>query len=189
MRIREFTASDIESVRKFADRTVGLGYYTTEELIENQKQSVASSGEICSFILEDDHGHICGLRLAYPPGNWQHGKGSQLRADLWPTPLNRTAYFQSLFVSPELRGGGWGPQLSKRSLQVLKQLGAEGVVAHSWKESPQNSSMRYLEKMGFIAVAEHPDYWVNVDYICPRDGKPCHCTAVEMHLDLRESRQ
>lgn len=186
MLIREFNASDIEKVREFTDKTVGLGYYTAHELTENQKKAVAADGRICSFILEDENGSIRGLRLAYPPGNWQHGKGSRLRSDLWPTSLNRTAYFQSLFVAPELQGGGWGPKLSTRALDVLKQLGTEGVVAHSWKESPNNSSMRYLEKMGFKAIAEHPDYWVEVDYVCPRDGNPCHCTAIEMHLDLRE---
>lgn len=186
MRIRPFLPSDIEAVREFTDETVGCGYYSSAELTENQKKSVSADGRICSFVLEDDEGRIRALRLAFPPGNWEHGKGRRLRADLWPTSLERTAYFQSLFVSPELRGAGWGPKLSATALTVLRALGAEGVVAHSWKESPNNSSMRYLRQLGFREITEHPDYWVDVDYICPRDGRPCHCTAVEMHLDLRK---
>ena len=54
--------------------------------------------------------------------------------------------------------------------------------------SPNNSSYRYLRKIGFKEIITHPDYWVDVDYICTRDGNPCHCTAIEMHLDLRENR-
>ena len=185
MFIKEFLPDDIENVKKFTDVTVGKGYYTIEELIENQKKSVALSGEISSFVLVDEKNtEIFGLRLAYPPNNWNHGKGGQLRPDLWSTPLNKTAYFQSLFVSPKLQGQGWGPKLSQASINVFKKLGASGIVAHCWKESPNNSSLRYLQKMGFTPIIEHPNYWVNVNYICTRDGYPCHCTAIEMHRSL-----
>ncbi len=185
MLIREFLHSDIEGVKKFTDYAVGRGYYSVEELVENQKKSVAASGQICSFILVDENtNEVLGLRLAFPPGNWDHGKGGQLRPDLWPTSLNETAYFQSLFVSPQLQGQGWGPKLAERSLEVFKKLGAKAVVAHCWKESPNNSSLRYLKNMGFKEIIEHKDYWVNVNYICTRDGYPCHCTAIEMFLKL-----
>lgn len=185
MLIREFLPSDIPLVKAFTDQCVGQGYYTEDELRENQKKSISSNGKICSFVLEDN-GKIKGLRLAYPAGNWQHGKGHELRTDLWPTSLDKTAYFQSLFVAPDLQGQGWGPKLSAHSLAALKQLGTEGIITHSWKESPNNSSYRYLNKLGFQIIAEHPDYWINVDYTCPRDGRPCRCTAIEMHLDLRK---
>jgi len=188
MRIRPFEEFDVNTVKDFTDRTVGQGYYSLEELKEKQKQSISANGNICSFVLEDEKGRILGLRLAYPAGNWDHGKGSKLRPDLWPTELGKTGYFQSLFVSPELQGQGWGPKLSQQSLKVLTTLGNEGIVTHCWKESPNNSSYRYLRKIGFKEIITHPDYWVDVDYICTRDGNPCHCTAIEMHLDLRENR-
>ena len=61
----------------------------------------------------------------------------------------------------------------------------QAVVAHSWKESPNNSSMKYLEKLGFLPVGEHPLFWSEVDYDCTRCGKPpCQCTATEMILYL-----
>jgi ribosomal protein S18 acetylase RimI-like enzyme len=187
MQIKEFSIQDIEAVKKFTDQTVGDGYYTLDELIENQKKSVLPDGRICSFVLTDETGMVMGLRLSFPPGQWQHGKGQGLKPNLWPTALHKTSYFQSLFISPQVQGQGWGPRLSQRSLEIFRQIGAEGVVAHSWKESPHNSSMKYLESVGFKTIFEHPNYWIDVDYICPRDGKPCRCTAVEMHLDLREA--
>lgn len=185
MQIKPFLPTHIQAVKKFTDIEVGAGYYSLEELQENQKKSVAAGGAICSFVLIDENtNEVNGLRLAYPPGNWDHGKGSQLRPDLWPTVLSETAYFQSLFVSSALQGQGWGPQLADQSLQVFKKLGAKGVVAHCWKESPNNSSLRYLKNMGFQEIIEHRDYWVNVNYVCTRDGYPCRCTAIEMFLPL-----
>lgn len=185
MIIREFLAQDVAQVKAFADAAIGEGYYSEKELIEIQKQSISRSGKICSFLLIDDQSsHVMGFRLAYPPGNWDHGKGQKLRPDLWPTKLADTAYFQSLFVSPELQGQGWGPKLAEKSLSVFKLLGAKGVVAHSWKESPHNSSFRYLKDLGFSEIIEHPLYWFNVQYKCTRDGYPCRCTAIEMHLSL-----
>lgn len=185
MHIKEFLPGDIENVKKFADQEIGDGYYSLDELIENQKKSVCADGSISSFLLVDDAtNQIKGLRLAYPPGNWSHGKGSALRNDLWPFPLQQTAYFQSLFLSKDAQGQGWGPKLSHNSIEVFKKLGAKGIATHSWKESPFNSSVKYLESVGFNKIIEHPKYWANIDYTCTLDGKPCQCTAIEMYLIL-----
>ena len=70
--------------------------------------------------------------------------------------------------------------MARASLADLARLGARGVVTHSWKESPRGSSRRYLERLDFRVVAEHADYWINVDYTCSLDGRPCRCTALEM---------
>lgn len=185
MLIREFLPKDIEAVKKFTDQVVGLGYYSVDELTGYQKKSIAVNKEICSFVLIDlTTQQIMGLRLAFPPGSWEHGKGSKLRPDLWPTKMSETAYFQSLFVSPKLRGQSWGPKLAKKSIEIFKKLKATGVVTHCWKESPGNSSYKYLENLGFKTIIEYPNYWIDVDYVCTRDGNPCKCTAIEMHLSL-----
>ncbi len=184
MQIRPFLPEDINAVKKFTDREIGEGYYSHTELKDNQEKSISADGTICSFLLVDEKNEVQGLRLAYPPSNWHHGKGSQQRSDLWPFPLAKTAYFQSLFLAKHLQGHGWGPKLSEKSLAAFGKLGAKGIATHSWKESPNNSSIRYLEKIGFKKIIEHPLYWHEVDYTCPRDGKPCRCTAVEMYLVL-----
>lgn len=179
-----FTKNDINEVTKFTDTHIGLNYYTISEMSENQKKSVALNGEITSFVLRNSSDQICGLRLAYPPGNWANGKGSKLRPDLWPFQLSEAGYFQSLFIATEAQGLGFGPKLSAESIKIFKDLGAKGIVTHCWKESPNNSSLRYLEKMGFKTIAEHPNYWIDIDYVCTRDGNPCQCTALEMILEL-----
>lgn len=185
MLIRPFLPSDVEAVKKFTDQQIGEGYYSVSELLDSQKKSIASTGDITSFVLVDPTTNaVKGLRMAYPPGAWAHGKGSKLRPDLWPFPIAKAGYFQSLFLAKDTQGGGWGPRLSQKSIEIFRKLGAKAVITHCWKESPNNSSFRYLEKVGFQTVIEHPLYWIDVDYVCTRDGKPCRCTAIEMYLML-----
>jgi hypothetical protein len=94
------TSEDIEAVTKFTDAHIGVNYYILPEMTENQKKSVAANGDITSFILKNNSDQICGLRLAYPPGNWAHGKGSKLRPDLWPFQLNEAvAALTLIFVA------------------------------------------------------------------------------------------
>lgn len=179
-KIVPFTANFISDVVHFTDVQIGENYYSLNEMLENQKKSIAPNGEMTSFILLDSKNEIHGLRLAYPAGNWAHGKGNKLRPDLWPFSLEKSAYFQSLFISESARGFGFGPKMSEKSLEVFKALGNQGVITHCWKESPENTSFKYLSSFGFKPVVEHPLYWFDVDYECTRDGKPCRCTAIEM---------
>ena len=178
--IRELKREDLPKVKEFTDTEIGSGYYTLEELDDVFARS-QTNATMCSFVLADDpHGTIKGVRLSYPPGQWAKGKGKGLHPELWKTPVESVAYFQSLFLSDDLRGRGWGRKLAEASLVALKSAGAKAVVCHAWRESPQDSSRRYLWKLGFQTVAIHPKYWSQVDYVCPLCGKPCMCTAEEM---------
>jgi GNAT superfamily N-acetyltransferase len=197
---------DLGRLKAFTDRAIGAGYYSEAELKDIfQRSSV--NGVMCSFLLvgreagpgrpDGDRpatsagsttvaaGEILGVRFTYPPGKWSHGKGEGLSPDQWPQPKSETAYFQSLFLSDKIQGQGYGSKLSQVSIDVLKEIGAKGVVCHSWKESPGGSSTKYLEKMGFQRIKEHPLYWQHVDYNCTRCLKPpCQCTAIEMYYEI-----
>ena len=184
MIIRPLVQSDLSEILQFADKNVGLGYFSMTELLEIFKKS-QKNGKMCSLVLSDGN-TIQGMRLSYPPGNWEHGKGHGLSPAKWPHPLAETAYFQSLFLAPQVQAQGWGGKLSKAAIDILKEVGARGVVCHAWKESPHNSSVRYLEGIGFQSMAEYPKYWRDVQYNCTRCKRPpCQCTAVEMYLELK----
>lgn len=185
MKIVPFTSNLILRVLEFTDANIGKNYYTIAEMTENQKKSVTTNNEITSFVLVNESHDICGLRLAYPPGQWAHGKGSQLHPELWPFKLSEAGYFQSLFISEAAQGQGFGPALSEKAIEIFKKNGARGIVTHCWKESPNNSSFKYLDKINFKTVVEHLNYWIDVDYICTLDGNPCKCTALEMILELK----
>lgn len=179
MYIRKLELNDLESVRVFTDKGIGKNYFSAEELRANFEKS-SFAGVMCSFVLVDDADQIMGLRLAYPPGAWSKGKGNKLRPDLWNVPIEKVGYFQSLFLSDEAQGLGFGPKLSDAAILAFKELGALAVVTHAWKESPNNSSIKYLKRFGFEIIATHKHYWIDVDYECSLDGKPCKCTAEEM---------
>lgn len=179
MTIRPLKREDLPSVKEFTDDLIGKNYFSLKELQDVYEKSLFGD-TMCSFVLVDDENRVRGLRLAYPPGRWSQGKGAKLRPDLWKVPLERVGYFQSLFLDSSVRGQGWGPRLSAVACEALKKSGAQAIVAHGWKESPHNSSVRYLAKFGFEKIISHPLYWAEVDYECVRDGKPCRCTAEEM---------
>ncbi len=187
MEIRELQSQDLESLRQFTDREIGKGYYSPAELLDIFKRS-SKQGVMCSLVLVDSKNNIEAIRISYPPENWDQGKGKGLEVEKWPHLKSETAYFQSLFISEKMQGQGWGGKLSKESLKLLKKVGAKGVVCHSWKESPNNSSTKYLLKLGFKPIAEHPLFWKDVNYNCPICLKPpCQCTAQEMYLDLERT--
>lgn len=182
--IRPLQRSDFQDLRNFTDLEIGQGYYSLEDIMTIYNQS-QKDGVMCTLLLLDEDKLIVGARISYPPGQWRSGKGKGLNPDKWPYKLNETAYFQSLFLSERFRGQGWGGRLSLIALDLLKQTGAKGVVCHSWKESPNNSSTRYLQKLGFLVVDEYLRYWQDVSYNCTRcKAPPCQCTAQEMYLDL-----
>lgn len=180
MEIRPLEENDLPAVKIFSDRVIGADYFSATDLKDLLMKSRDASGVMYSMVLIDETGSVRGMRLTFPPGNWSKGRGAGLSPELWGFGLDETAYFQSLFVDPDLTGQGWGRRLSLESLDRLRTFGAKAVVCHSWLESPNDSSGRYLRKLDFKHVKFHPKYWNNVDYQCPRCGRPCICTAEEM---------
>ncbi len=166
--------SDIEEVISFFDRWSGKNFYTAEEV-----RYVISLSRGASFIARVGD-EVAGIRLTHAPGAWSN-EYKQISPDKWKVPRSDVAYFKSLFVSADFQKLGIGKTLSSMSIEVLKGLGAKAILCHSWAESPENSSRIYLEKMGFTAVEEHKNFWLEVPYDCVRcKPEPCTCTGIEM---------
>lgn len=182
--ISPMTERDVEDIAALAELAIGKGYYAPEELREALTRSTADTGVFSFVARRSVDAALLGFRITFPPGNWNTGRGSALHVDRWGASLDEAAYFQSCFVAPAHTGRGIGRALAERALDALATTGTAVVIAHSWKESPHRSSQRYLERLGFRPVAECPDYWIEVDYHCPRCGRPCRCTALEMVLKL-----
>lgn len=178
--IRPYKDADAKAVQVFADHNIGTGYFTLEETQEMVKMS-QKDGISCSFVLQVGN-ELKGIRLCFPPGQWIEKTGrNKILPHLWKVPEDSVGFFKSLFIADSHRGGGWGPKLSNTAMDSLRKLGAKAIVTHSWKQSPDNSSVRYLQKMGFQIVGEHPLFWSQIPYDCTRCLKPpCQCTAIEM---------
>ena len=180
-------AADIAAVSAFADRTIGDRYYPEDEIAEylDRASICGPEGDLTTAYVALAGSAMVGFRLVMPPGRWDSGRGAGLTPDRWPHPLAETAYFQSCFVDPVCTGQGIGRRLAHAAMDDLRRIGAKAIAVHSWKESPNDSSRRYLVKLGFTAIAEHPKYWAEVDYLCVGcQVQPCTCTAIEMILDL-----
>jgi len=180
--IAPFHQHFIPQVKEFTDRWIGANYYSLQDLEETYQFSL-KAGLNASFIAfkGDD---IAAIRLTYAPGNWLK-KTQGMTPEKWKCQQEKVGYFKSLFVSQDYQSQGIGSALSKKSIEVLKEMGAKGIICHSWLESPENSSQKYLSKMGFYKIKDHPYFWHAVDYECTRCKiNRCVCTAQEMLKEI-----
>ena len=166
-------------IKKFTDKWIGKNYFIEKDLKEIINLSI-KDGLNASF-LASDNDELVGIRLTYAPGGWPNKYTKGISPDLWKVEKNDVAYFKSLFIKDNYQGKGLGKKLSNESINVLLKMGAKAIVCHSWLESPNDSSRRYLKKMGFEKIKEHPLFWSRLDYECVRcTPKKCACTALEM---------
>lgn len=177
MKVREFQEQDILNVKLFADKWIGKDYFSTDELLEylylGKKDDVQ-----CSLIAINDEDEIIGIRIVFAPTKWENEFKNKLSRDMWKS--KNAGYFKSLFIDDRYQGKGIGSSLSKEAIKRLKSVGAKSIVTHSWLESPNNSSQKYLLKMGFNKIINYENYWGHLDYECTRCGYGCVCTAQEM---------
>lgn len=178
-KILNIEASDIESIKSFTDKWIGLDYYDLGEIEE-----IVKNNAYASFKVINDSGSIVGVRLTLAPGTWAHKDQykDSLTPKSWRVKTEEVGYFKSLFISEDFQKLGLGKKLSHLSIKALKDMGAKAVVCHSWIQSPHDSSRKYLNSLGFEAVSIHEKFWYNIDYDCTRCGKnsKCVCDAQEM---------
>lgn len=168
------TENDIDEVVAFFDKWSGKNFYTPDDVRQIISKSLGAS-----FVARVGE-TVAGIRLTYAPGDWVD-EYEQITPEAWKTSRDKAGYFKSLFVSDKFQKMGIGKSLSSKSIEVLKELGAEAILCHSWLESPNNSSQIYLKKMGFEPVKEHKNFWYEVPYQCVRcKPEKCICTGVEM---------
>ena len=185
LEIRPIKNTDFDQFKAFTDQYIGVGYYGDADIINLIKASDNSYPSTFVLSSKSKPFSIHGVRVAFHPGLWLENISAKCLMDQWKVSPNQVGYFKSLFVSQDLQRQGWGPKLSEFSKNSLKQAGAKAIVCHAWKESPNNSSVRYLNKYGFTSLGEHPDFWAPVNYMCSGcNQKPCKCTAIEMILYL-----
>ncbi len=172
--------SDRQSFIHFSDEFIGQNYFN-ENNFDQQIHLSTLNHLCCSFVLKNIKKQLIGIRITYAPSLWDSFIDFAFLKD-----TNGVAYFKSLFVDPKYQKKGLGPMLSRKSIEILKQMGAKKILTHSWKESPNNSSVKYLESAGFKSLGDIKNYWEKFDYLCSGcQIKPCQCTAVEMIYNIR----
>lgn len=188
--MREFLISPMEerhinAILQFTDRWIGENYFSENDVLRMIRESRApvpeiGNREVSASCLAWQGENLVGIHIALAPGKWEKGHTPFLMHQ-WPVKGIEVAYFKSLFVHGDYRGIGIGQRLNELSTIVLMQQGAKGIVTHSWLESPDNSSQRYMLKNGFVEIGRHSLFWNVQGYHCVRcKPEPCQCTAVEM---------
>lgn len=177
IQIREFRKSDIKEVKLFADKWIGKNYFSEIELLDYYQKGKKNNIQ-CSFVALNSSDEIIGIRIVFAPAQWEDSFSNKISTDKW---INKEAgYFKSLFIDSRYQGKGLGSQLSKKAIENLKKVGTKSIITHSWLESPNNSSQKYLLKMGFKKIINYEYYWNHLGYECTRCGNNCICTAQEM---------
>ncbi len=167
----------------FSDLFIGKNYFNENNFNKLLELSTLQN-LTASFVLLDTKSEIIGVRVTYVPGKWMN-EISMTHLKNINVQNKEIAYFKSLFIHKQHQGKGYGPMLTNKSMQVLKQMGAKAILTHSWLESPNNSSVKYLENMGFQQLGLVKNFWIDFDYTCSGCGlQNCTCTAVEMILML-----
>ena len=145
----------IPQVVELSDREFGKGYHTKDRL----KKWIQSDGGEYSLVLMDEQKNLYGFRITFPAGSWLHLMKGKCETKLWNMTPESVAYFKSILISRQIRGQGWGSRLSEKTIKMLRDIKNTAIVCHSWKESPNNLSVRYLKKLGFKPIAEHKNFW------------------------------
>lgn len=185
MTIKPLSPAFFKQVIDFTNQYIGNNYFSEEDLEKILKFSTLKTLNSSLLALQDTE--LIGVRLTYMPGLWVSNPDLTIAPDLWQVDKERVGYFKSLFVKPQYQSQGVGVKLSSTSLAILKKVKTQAVVTHSWVESPNNSSLNYLTKMGFKEVRDIKNAWSHIDYDCVRcTPKRCYCTAKEMILKLTE---
>ncbi len=175
--VRQFYAATVE----LANGIHGAGYLT-EDLLAVMVSQGATQTANASFVAIVGE-QVVAYRLSFLAGKWLPDEWCT--QEQWPVPASNMAYFKSVAVSPTLQGLGIGQALLQHSIGVLRQQGATAGLAHLWRESPNNSAVRYFTKAGGELIKIHENRWQHLSaqgYACPRCRSLCCCSAAEMVL-------
>lgn len=181
LQLRTLQPQDVADVTKLATLVHGAGYTEPQQLASWAAQGTKAGYSAC--LVAEVNQQIVAYRISFAAGQWQTDQWCSVTR--WPVSMHKMAYFKSVAVHPAWQGQGIGQQLLQDSIRLLKQQGAEAGLAHLWRESPNNSAVRYFSKAGGHLLQIHPNRWQHLSaagYQCPRCGAWCCCSAAEMVL-------
>ena len=180
--IIEIADAHFDEVIELGNSVHGEGYLDHSSLSVIVEKGYKNGINSCFVALESDQ--LLGFRLTYAAKQWDIDKWCT--PNKWSVPTEHVGYFKCNTVAEDARGKGLGGLLLQSSVAALKRQGARAGVSHLWKQSPNNSAVRYFTKAGGKLIKEHPNRWNDTsdhpDYICVICGSNCRCTASEMLL-------
>ncbi|MBE8167041.1 MAG: GNAT family N-acetyltransferase [Shewanella sp.] len=185
MNIRPMKEEDFEQIIKLGNLVHGEGYLDFKSLTDIYSKGIKNGINAHFVALEKNR--LLGFRLTYAAGQWPLDKWCSVNQ--WNIEPDLVCYFKCNTVVEDARGKGLGGLLLSKSVEAARQQGAEAGLAHLWKQSPQNSAVRYFTKAGGQLIQEHQSRWswdnMSRHYNCILCAGDCHCTACEMLLNFK----
>jgi GNAT superfamily N-acetyltransferase len=173
------TPDDFSQIITLGTQVHGEGYLDSENIKLWYKKGV-SQGINAGYVVYH-HEKLVGFRITYAASQWDIDQWCT--PHLWHVESDKVCYFKCNTVDEHYRGHGIGGELLRLSITAAKKQGALAGISHLWKQSPNNSAVKYFSKCGGKLIKEHPDKWhedsIN-GYNCTLCGFDCHCEAAEM---------
>jgi len=183
--IKAMQHEDLEEIMMISEIVMGRDYLSKKELIEDIRKS--EKGGIRNNLVATDNGKIIGYVIMHAPGSWSVNQSCS--PNLWPSPIERCAYYKSINVLEENRGYGVGTKLSEEAIRNAKKQRADTIIVHAWLNSPSNSSLRLMEKLGGKVIKVYEKRWyeesIQNGWECSRCGNPCYCDSAEMFILIK----
>ena len=183
--IRQMQHKDLEDVIKISDILIGKGFLSKEYLVKSIQKST-KKGIKNSLVAVIDR-KIVGYAYLYAPGNWSEFESCS--PELWPSPIEKNAYYKTVGVLAGYSGKGIGTKLSEEGIKNAKRQGAENIIVHAWLNSPRSSSLKLFEKLGAKKIKMYEKRWyedsLKQGWQCSKCGNPCYCNSMEMIIPIK----
>jgi ribosomal protein S18 acetylase RimI-like enzyme len=140
IQVREATVDEAPAIARLL-RDFNLEFEEPTPAIEELTESVhrlLAAGEITVLLAGDGPDGLSLFRL---------------RPALWSKGLE--AYLQELYVVPALRGGGIGRALLERTIELVRERGADGIDLNTGETD--TAARGLYESMGFTNLEGGPD--------------------------------
>lgn len=176
---KELTPDDFKKIIILGTQVHGEGYLDAENIKQWHLKGL-HLGINAGYVVYHQE-KLVGFRITYSASQWDIDQWCT--PNLWSIESNKVCYFKCNTVDETYRGYGIGGKLLQLSIEAAKKQGALAGVSHLWKQSPNNSAVRYFSKCGGKLIKEHPDKWYEDSlngYGCTLCGFNCHCEAAEM---------
>jgi len=176
---KQLTPEDFEKIIVLGTQVHGEGYLDSKNIKQWYEKGLYKGVNAGYVVYHQDK--LVGFRITYAPSQWYIDQWCT--PNLWNIESDKVCYFKCNTVDENYRGHGIGGKLLQLSIEAAKKQGALGGVSHLWKQSPNNSAVRYFSKCGGKLIKAHPDKWYEDSingYDCTLCGFNCHCEAAEM---------
>lgn len=175
--ISNYFPSAQEEVIRIADQTMGVGYFTEQEI-----QSLL--GQNCIALVDNENDAIRGFCFAFILSPEELKNQHNISIDFPGIENQRQiGLLKTIATDPAHRKKGVASGLIQKLIQNLEEKEIRVIICPAWKTGNEINLGGLLLKNDFHPVKEIPDYWFEDSllkkYPCPECGQPpCRCKAI-----------